>query len=382
MTNNDHLNILVIEDSPTTMKMVEIWLADGLDSSYSMKPAEDLADGLKILAEDDIDVIVLDLNLPDSEGLNTFYAVRNKCGEVPIVIMSGDRDEEKAVTAVREGAQDYVLKGTIDSNQLTRPLRFAIERTRRQRAERELRKTQEQVFLARVVQQGLFPDDATGIPGLDMAGRCEPAESTGGDYYDFVPMFGNKWGVVVGDVSGHGLPAALFMIGARAVLRALTTSFGDVGVIINRMNLVLENDLAEKGKFMTLCLLRVDPQGKSLRFASAGHPGFIFDSAGELKKILEADYPPIGVVLDAEFGSSSDINLDSGDLLLLHTDGVTEYVNGSDDMYPRQRLHDVIKNHRHVSAPEIVDAVFEDLKSFADGAVQEDDITVVVVKCE
>jgi len=380
MAGKAQLQILVIEDSATTVQTVNMWLDDGLDSPFVMKSSGTLSGGLKLLAEDDIDVIVLDLNLPDSEGLETFYTVREKAGGIPIVIMSGDRDEEKAVTAVREGAQDYVIKGSFDENCLIRPLRFAIERSGRQRAEHELKKTQEQVFLARVVQQGLFPEDKTAIPGFDAAGRCDPAESTGGDYYDFVPMIGNKWGIVLGDVSGHGLPAALFMIGARAVLRALVISYADVGVILSRINLVLEGDLTD-GRFVTLFLLCLNPEEKTLRFASAGHPGFVFDPAGNLKKVCEADNPPIGVDPESQFESSSEITLESGDLLFLHTDGLTESTNANDELYTQERLYNLIKKERERSAAEIVSSIFQDVKDFAQGAPQLDDITVVIVKC-
>jgi len=380
MAEKNHLEILVIEDSATMVQMIDLWLDGGLGSPYTMKSAETLAEGLQLLAQDSTDVIVLDLNLPDSEGLKTFYALREKAGSIPIVIMSSDEDEEAAVTAVRNGAQDYVVKGNFDENLLIRPLRFAIERTGRQRAERELRKTQEQVFLARVVQQSLFPEDSTTIPGFDVAGRCVPAESTGGDYYDFVRMIGGKWGIVVGDVSGHGLAAALFMIGARAVLRALVTSYADVGVILSRMNLVLEDDLSE-GRFVTLFLLCLNPEDKTLRFASAGHPGFVFDASGELKKTLEADYPPVGVDPEAEFETSSDVTLEPGDLLFLHTDGLTEYENSDEELYDKQRLYELIKTNRDRSAAEIVDVIFKDVEDFAQGATQLDDITAVVVKC-
>ena len=272
MPEQHHLEILLVEDSPTEATLVDIWLSEGLLTPYTLHTAKTLAEGFTLFDAHGIDLIVLDLNLPDSHGLETFRRIHAHAEGIPVVIMSGESDEEVAITAVREGAQEYVVKGTLDDNVLIRPIRYAIERAGRQRAEEALRRTQREILLARTVQRQLSPHKAPQIPGFDVAGRYEAAHIAAGDYFDFFPMSGDKWGIVIGDVSGHDLSSSLFMVGARGVMRTLITTFDNVGEILRRANNILQPDMHD-GRFLTLMLLSVDPATRTFQFAAAGRGG-------------------------------------------------------------------------------------------------------------
>ena len=163
-----------------------------------------------------MDVVLLDLNLPDSTGLDTFAVHRRTHAPA-------DRDSQRPGrrrTGGRcggAGSQDYLTKAEANRSSLARSIRYAIERSRRQRAEQELTAAGE-------IQRGLFPQRSPEIPGFDIHGRCEPANLAGGDYFDYFPMGRNGLGVVVADVSGHGIGPALIMSETHSVLRTLATT--------------------------------------------------------------------------------------------------------------------------------------------------------------
>jgi serine phosphatase RsbU (regulator of sigma subunit) len=370
----------LIEDSPTSTELVKIWLEEGLHVPYSLQTSVTLAGGLEILAENQTDIVVVDLNLPDSEGRDTFKRVLSAAEQTPVVIMSSESDESLAIEAVRLGAQDYVVKKKYgDENLLTRPILYAIERNARHHAEQELHQAREQVELARKVQQKLFPNNNVYIPGIDVAGRCIPADLTGGDYFDFIPMLGDKRGIVIGDVCGHGLASALFMVSVRAVMRAFAVTYDDPGFILGQTNRLLVDDLID-GRFVTMLFACLNPATKDLRFASAGHPGFIFDVEGNLRVTLESDSPPIGAIDDQQFQTVGDARLEPGETLLLFTDGINECLNERGEMFGQDRLFELIRGNRQKSAQEIVEGVFDTLRAFSGGLTQEDDMTVVVIK--
>src|SRR5581483_10317530 len=134
----------------------------------------------------------------------------------------------------------------------------------------------EEIRLARQIQQKLFPAPALPLPGFDVSGVSHPAEATGGDYFDYLPLPDGSLGVVIGDVSGHGFGPALLMAELRAYLRAFLLSRADVGEIVGLLNRALADD-APEGYFATLLLARLDPATRSLVYASAGHsPGYVF----------------------------------------------------------------------------------------------------------
>lgn len=379
MPHDDQITILLVEDSPTEATMVDIWLDEGLATPYVLHPATTLAGGFELLEEHEIDLIVLDLNLPDSAGLETFRKMNARAKGIPIVIMSGEADEEIAITAVREGAQEYVVKGTLNDNVLVRPVRYAIERAGRQRAEEELRRTQREMLLARTVQKQLTPEEAPNIPGFDVAGHCESASTAAGDYFDFFPMPDGRWGIVIGDVSGHDLSSSLFMIGARAVMRTLITSLDDVGEILRRANNVLHPDMRD-GRFLTMMLLSLDPTTRTFQFAAAGHPGYVFDKHGRVRQVLESEDQPLGIERDVNYVTSQPVTIEPGEIVLLFTDGITETCSPAGEMFGEPRLLELVKEHRNRSAGELVEIIFEAASDFRESENSRDDETVIVLK--
>jgi len=257
---------------------------------------------------------------------------------------------------------------------------FIRDITARKMNEKILQENRQQFQLAREIQQALFPKAAPELPGFDIAGACKTAVAAGGDYFDFLRLPQGGCGLVVGDVTGHGLGPALLMAGTRAYLRMLALSHHNPGEILTLANRVLSEDLGGN-RFVTLFLGRLNPQSRMLSYASAGHiAACLFDCEGNLKTNLSRTGPALGLVNSARYETSPDIQLASGDLLLLLTDGAEEATNAGGQTYGRERIHSFIKAHRNENAASIVEGLYQDVRQFLGDAPQEDDVTLVVLK--
>ncbi len=373
------LDILLIEDSPTAAKVVEIYLQRALSIPCTVHWHNHLSDGLERLSAGDMGLVLLDLNLPDSEGIDSFLKTQERADKVPIVVLSGDADETLAVTAVRRGAQDYLVKGRMDEMALGRSVRFALERVKRHEAEEALRQTEEQLFVARAVQRELFPKNPPKMAGVDVFGKCEPADAIGGDYFDYIPMHDGCIGFVIADVSGHGIGAAFIMVATRAVLRSLTTTYRDVGYIVSCANRILADDL-QYGAFITLMYVCIDPATKSLTYVGAGHQAFLLSRDGKVKTTLGPVAPPLNVFGDYLYPTVPAVAIESGDILLQVTDGITETQRRDGELFGDERLLDVVRKHRSMPARDIVEMIFHSTREFSQGRPQTDDLTAVVAK--
>jgi PAS domain S-box-containing protein len=257
---------------------------------------------------------------------------------------------------------------------------FIRDIAERKRAEAELRENEEQFQVAREIQQRLFPKSAPKVSGFDIAGASHPAEATGGDYFDYLPMLHDRIGVLVGDVTGHGVGPALLMAETRAYLRVLAGRREDVGEILTRANGILAEDVGGD-RFITLFLARLDPEARSMTYASAGHPaGYLLDAQGKIKQGLPRTGMPLGIRPQTLYTTSASIPLESGDLVLLVTDGIEETTSPEDAFFGSERTLEVVRSHQGKSAKEIVDALYGAVRAFAQGAPQADDVTAIVIK--
>jgi PAS domain S-box-containing protein len=257
---------------------------------------------------------------------------------------------------------------------------FVRDITERKRAEKELSENQEQFRVAREIQQRLFPKSAPILPEFDLAGATYPAEATGGDYFDYLPMLNGCLGVVLGDVTGHGVGPALLMAETRAYLRVLAGRRDDPGEILTRANGILAEDVGSE-RFVTLFLGRLDPNTRSLIYTSAGHPaGFILDAAGRSKQTLPRTGPPLGIRPNTQYTSSGEIKLASGDLLILVTDGIEETPSPDNELFGVERVLETVRSHREKPARDIVELLYQAVRQFAKNAPQTDDVTAIIVK--
>jgi len=232
------------------------------------------------------------------------------------------------------------------------------------------------------IQASVLPHDPPAIPGFDIAGRCLPCDETSGDYYDFIPLPSGKWGIAVGDVTGHGIGPALVMMSARSSLRALTRSREGMECVMTDLNAILAEDVRED-MFVSLLYLELDPDRASLSYLSAGHePGILCrHRSGEVVD-MEGTTHPLGLVPEMEPGAPVTLAIEPGDVLFLSTDGIAETRSPNKEVFGRERLLGVIQEQAESSADALVDAVLAEVEKFRSRVSQEDDLTIVAVKAE
>ena len=242
---------------------------------------------------------------------------------------------------------------------------------------------QQTMELAREVQQHFLPSQAPAVPGLDIAGKSQYCDEIGGDYFDFIELDNgtDRIGVVIGDVSGHGIPSALLMTTARALLRQRVTLSGSIRQVIADVNVRLCRDIEESGQFMTLFYAELLPAEKTLRWLRAGHdPALLFDPGTDQFEELLGDGTTLGVSCDVQFKEYRQ-SLHSGQILLLSTDGIRESRDANGNMFGNAPIRQIVRSHADESAGSILEAIMNELETFiGPGARLEDDATLVIVK--
>jgi PAS domain S-box-containing protein len=245
----------------------------------------------------------------------------------------------------------------------------------------EARRNQEQqsqMRLAREVQQSFYTA-IVPVRGFDIAASSHPADQTGGDYFDVIQAADGSCYIAIGDVSGHGLGAALVMATTRAYVRSFAALGLDVAEILARLNQVLVADLQEN-RFVTLLLARLDPNNRTLEYASAGHvPGFVLNRAGETEEVIDSTGVPLGLFNGPEF-STRMFQLECGQTVVLCTDGASETFTADDEEFGFDRMLENVRAHLHEGPREIAEGIYLAARTFAGGERQYDDITSVIMR--
>jgi sigma-B regulation protein RsbU (phosphoserine phosphatase) len=259
-------------------------------------------------------------------------------------------------------------------HELAAHVAVAVENARRfqqERADKEQLHTKEQE--ARFIQQALFPKTAPFLAGFKVFGSCVPADAVGGDWYDYIRLTGGRWGLVLGDVCGKGVAAALTMSAARTLVRSFADSDHRPAAVLARVNRVLIDDLPA-GKFVTMVFAVLDPASRTLTFANAGHPWPLFVD-GDPHFLPTTSGLPLGIA-EGKFDEHR-VTLPKGSRVLLYSDGITEACNAKGEEYGIERLCRRAAN-KDVS-PE---TVLDDVRAFVRGVALVDDATMIVVRAE
>jgi sigma-B regulation protein RsbU (phosphoserine phosphatase) len=258
----------------------------------------------------------------------------------------------------------------LENSRLTAEI--AAEVATREKARRELE-------IAHEVQERLFPQEYPPVSGLDYAGACRPASGVGGDYYDFIRMSDTKLGIAIGDVSGKGIPAALLMATLRAYLRGQTIrGGGDLAGMMSTLNtLVYESSAANR--YATFFFGQYDAVTRVLDYVNCGHnPPMIFRHSGAVVR-LDTGGPVIGLIEQTCYAQGR-IALESGDVLVAFTDGISEAMNVRDEEWGEERLAAAILRGLALPASGLIGRIMQEADTFVAGARQYDDMTVVVVR--
>ncbi|MBI1803769.1 MAG: SpoIIE family protein phosphatase [Ignavibacteriae bacterium] len=256
---------------------------------------------------------------------------------------------------------------------------LAIENARLYEEEKAFMQMREEVRLAAKIQHELLPKAFPKISGYDIAGQSIPAQLVGGDYFDFIPMHGDRLGICLGDVTGKGLPASLLMANVQATLRGQSLTSRSAKECIARSNTLLYRSTSSE-KFVTLFYGILDPANHRLEFCNAGqdHP-FLFSSRRKSPRRLDTGGTVLGIIDGYPFSEES-ISIEKGNVLVIYSDGIAEAINEREEQFGEERLAAVIKKHKHRSAQQLIDEIVAAAKAHAAEYPQSDDMTIVVMK--
>jgi len=240
--------------------------------------------------------------------------------------------------------------------------------------------------LAGEVQKSLLPQHGLRFDGLEIAGRSLSCEEIGGDYFDYLwgeEYSNNPFSVVVGDIAGHGVDAALLMTTARAFLRMRASQSGSISQIVNELNHHLARDILDSGRFMTLFYLTIDRKSRNLRWVRAGHdPAIVYDPSHDRFEELKGEALALGVNDTFSYEENLRTGMVEGQIIAVGTDGIWDARNKDGAMYGKDRLKKILRREANEGAEVILNAVYDDITLFTRGMRIEDDITLVVVKVD
>jgi serine phosphatase RsbU (regulator of sigma subunit)/protein-S-isoprenylcysteine O-methyltransferase Ste14 len=245
---------------------------------------------------------------------------------------------------------------------------------------RKLDRIENDLRTARSIQMGLLPKNPPKITGYDVAGFSEPADQTGGDFYDWFELPDGRVMFTIADATGHGIGPAILVTACRAYFRALASHDDPLERITAQVDALIAADVPD-GRFVTAAVALLDPHNNRLSLYSAGHaPLFLYVAATDRIEAIEADQPPLGISSFCGDSRARVIELAPGDTLALVTDGFFEYFNASEEIWGSDRLSESIRRHHSRCSRELIRGLHRDVIDFSQGTPQADDITAVVIK--
>lgn len=243
----------------------------------------------------------------------------------------------------------------------------------KQRIERDLN-------IARDIQKGLLPREDVRIEGFDVAGWNKPADETGGDCYDYLTLPDGALAMTIADATGHGIGPALMIAECRALFRATTSLSHDLTEITGRVNNLLCEDLPDD-RFVTAFFGLLDPKARTLDYLSAGHGPLIkYVRADDKIEELAANGVPLGIMPDIDWPAPERFEMNSGDMMVLVTDGFFEWQDAEREQFGMDRIFEILRTHRDCTAVEIIRRLHEAVVAFAGDMPQADDLTALIVK--
>lgn len=245
--------------------------------------------------------------------------------------------------------------------------------------DRQRRAQEQELAVAKKIQQDLLPHSTLTVDGIEVAGFNLPCYAIGGDYFDYFKLHDGRVALAIADVAGKGVPAALLMSNLQAILRAECARGSDVTAIPAQANRQLSESMGGSSKFVTFWYGALDPVTRRLSYTNAGHnPPYLVRADGRIEE-LEVGGLLLGVFPFAEYEEGT-VDLEPGDLCVLFTDGVTEAESKNRTLYSDERLQELLRRVRGESASTIAQAISDDVAAFSHGLHQSDDVTVIVVK--
>ena len=374
--------VLLVDDDA----MVLAGLKRQLRNQFSIDTALSGEEALQRLRENGpYAVIVSDFMMPGMDGVEFLSQVKKSNPETIRMMLTGTADMPTAIKAVNEGNIFQFHPKPCPTETLSKAIQSGLNHYNKAIADlNQLKKVKVSLAQASRVQQKMLPKADPHIEGFDIAGKTIMCDETGGDYYDFFcsgEIGTDQIGIVVGDVTDHGIPSALLMSSARAFLRErIQSPPRGCASIISDVNKRLVRDIEDLNLFMTMFYCEISAKEKTIHWVKAGHePALLYEPADDSFENLNGNGLPLGVMEDAVY-EPFERRIRSGQIILIQTDGIKEASSGKSEIFGTERLLHIIRCHATKPAREILDKVFEALAHFCHPLQPDDDATLVVIK--
>ena len=340
-----------------------------------------------LLKEKDFDIILSDINMPEMDGLTLLTKINEMQNPaLKCIMVSAYGDMGNIRQAMNNGAFDFATK-PIDLDDLSVTIEKAIEQIRyiktMQQEHTQLESIKGDLAVAREIQQAILPRIFPPFPEnahqLDIAASMNAAKDVGGDFYDFFRIDDERIGFVIADVSGKGVPAAIFMAVSRTLIRATGIRGVSAAECMTYSNVLLAKE-SVNCMFVTVFYGIYNIKTGEVTYTNAGHnPPYLLKANGSLKSLGNSKNIAAGVMEDIPFTEET-LQLEPGDTLLMYTDGVTEATDTEEKEYGEARLEALLKQSTQADCQQIIDNVKADVKAFVGEAEQSDDITLLALK--
>ena len=379
--SDDQVQVLLVEDDDGDALLVsellsEVGAAVVVRRARSLTQARDLVPGAAC--------VLLDLGLPDSQGLNGLRQLLELEPEAPIVVLTGQASEHLGEQAVRAGAQDYLVKGEVAGPMLNRVIRYAVERRRAEEAQRALHVAQIHAQENARLERGLLPSPLLTDTRLSVSARCLPGGKhmlLGGDFYDVVEASDGWVHALVGDVCGRGPAEAALGVCLRVAWRTLVLAGRPAEEILSTLSELLEHERQDDTMFATMCMTSVHPDRTSGWVRMAGHLPPLLLSRGGVTELPTLSAPPLGLS-EVRDWPGTQIRLDGSWSILLYTDGLIEgRIGKGSERLGSEGLMDLIRDA--IGGPdqpgdELLDQVIDRVRELNGGDL-DDDLAVLAL---
>lgn len=367
--------VLIVDDVPANVDV----LVQALHGDYQLSVALDGAAALRSIEKLAPDLVLLDILMPGINGYDVCRRLRTspRTREIPVMFLSSLEDAQDKAKGFEAGGNDYLVK-PFEVLEIKARVRSLLRAKAYADAARE--KIAYDLRIAREIQMGILPPDVPAVAegtGLEAHAILHPAQEVGGDLYELLRTPDGNLVVVIGDVSGKGIPAALFMAVTVTLVRAMAPESLDPGSILRRVSdaLVAHNP---RSMFVTLLCAVHDAHTGQLRYASAGHPPGVLVRKGTAACLPTEPNMAAGI-RPGLAASAQTVELQAGDLVVFYTDGVTEAFNPAGELYGESRLLNELARCSGHTAAEAAEAVLRSVRNYAGDAPQSDDIAVLAL---
>jgi serine phosphatase RsbU (regulator of sigma subunit) len=371
--------ILIVDDTPINLGVI----SGALKDTYKTKVATNGEKALAIASsEDKPDLILLDVMMPVMDGYEVCRRLKANSAtqSIPVIFLTGQTGTEDETKGFEVGAVDYIHKPFSEAVVKARVHTHLMLREAHEQIARQLVEINLELEMARQIQLSILPSDTPKIPGLDIVARYLPMTSVAGDFYDFIILDDKRVGILVADVSGHGLPSALIASMLQVALTAQVAHASEPERVLSGLNQALCGKFERN--FVTAAYVFVDMERKLMTYAGAGHPPLLFSrkSTGKVSAVSENGLF-LGMFPEATY-SSLELPVQAEDRVVLYTDGIPETTNPSEQEFGTARFINFMEKNQSLTVDQFADGLLDELSRWSEqprGQGQQDDITVLTI---